>query len=155
MFLTHTGKSQPFDNLFKRCIYLVAADGSATRIQTDSHLTMMGGVFFFFLFVGAFGLLLGQKIIQHLPDSFGLQMPVNDIINLNGRGQHTAAQTGDLFHGKQTPGIGVVGAADVQVFAKGVINTVGSFDVTGRTYTDPHKMLPGRTQAKLIVKRRD
>jgi hypothetical protein len=79
-----------------------------------------------------------EKVSKHKRDLLGLQETVGEVVYLNYRGQHAAAQTSHLLDSEQTLGIGIIVFCDAKMAAKGIEDRVSSLYVAGRPDTDPH-----------------
>ena len=96
-----------------------------------------------------------QEIMDHAPDGVGGEVPVSDLVDLDGRGEGAAAQAGDFLDGEKLVGVGVLVVFEVELTADGVVNQRSAFDMTGGADTNADHVFPDGAVAKLTVKSGD
>ena len=82
-------------------------------------------------------------------------MPVSHTVDLNDRSDGAAAKTSDLLHGEQEFWIRILTLFDVQFAAEGIVDQLGSFDMTGRSGTHTDEVFADRSVAELGIKGRN
>ena len=78
-------------------------------------------------------------------------MPVGDVVNLNRRRQHTTAQAGHFFDGKQMILIRILLFRDAKFLLEGIINGIRPHHVAGGSHAKLDPVAPGWLKAELGI----
>ena len=132
--------------------HLAAALGDAAGAESDADFALEvsrhppgAGRF------GRRAVLVVQEVPDHIMDHAGRQSAIRQIVDLNHRGQRTAAQARNGLQGEHAPRIRILAVGQVQFLGDGVPHEFRAFDVASGADADLDQVAADGPVAKLRV----